>query len=85
MDAYRSQEVAGQKALRNVADRQSAMRTANRMTAATANSAILNSILEAIKAGPVLFLDGDALVGGTVDRFNYKLGQLQVLAARGAK
>lgn len=85
LDAYRSQEVAGQKALRNVADRQSAMRTANRMTAATANSAILNSILEAIKAGQVLFLDGDALVGGTVDRFNYKLGQLQVLAARGAK
>lgn len=44
----------------------------------------LDRILAAIEAGQVLLLDGEALVGGTADRMNAKLGQLQILTARGA-
>jgi phage-related protein len=44
----------------------------------------LDSILAAIERGQVLLLDGDALVGGTADRMNRQLGQLQLLTARGA-
>jgi len=44
----------------------------------------LDALLAAIERGQVLLLDGDALVGGTADRMNEKLGQLSVLAARGA-
>jgi phage-related protein len=44
----------------------------------------LDSILAAIERGQVLLLDGDALIGGTADRMNARLGQLQLLTARGA-
>ena len=44
----------------------------------------LDSILAAIEAGQVLVLDGDAVVGGTADRMNAKLGQIQILTTRGA-
>lgn len=44
----------------------------------------LDALLAAVERNQVLLLDGDALVGGTADRMNEKLGQLSVLAARGA-
>ena len=53
-------------------------------TAETSFFGKLDSILAAIERGQVLLLDGDALVGGTADRMNRHLGQLQLLTARGA-
>lgn len=44
----------------------------------------LDKILTAIERGQVLMLDGDALVGGTVDRYDAAMGQRRLLAARGA-
>lgn len=44
----------------------------------------LDSILAAIQNGQVLVIDGDALVGATADRFDHRLGQQRLLAARGA-
>lgn len=44
----------------------------------------LDSILSAIERGQILTIDGDALVGGTFERYDTKLGQRRVLAARGA-
>jgi phage-related minor tail protein len=44
----------------------------------------LDKILTAIEKGQILTIDGEALIGATVDRFDNKLGQRQVLAARGA-
>ena len=44
----------------------------------------LDRILTAIEKGQVLMLDGDALVGGTVDRYDTAMGQRRLLAARGA-
>ena len=44
----------------------------------------LDRILAAIERGQVLMLDGDALVGGTVDRYDAAMGQRRLLAARGA-
>lgn len=85
LGAYREQEVNAQRSLRNIADQQVARQSAGQMVAATANSGTLDAILAAIKEGQVLVLDGDALVGGTADRMDRKLGQLRVLSARGAK
>lgn len=44
----------------------------------------LDKILTAIEAGHVLLLDGDALVGGTVNKFDKALGQRRALVVRGA-
>lgn len=85
LDAYSEQEVAGQRTLRGVAEKQLARQTAGQNAIATANSGVLDKILSAIEKGQVLLLDGDAVVGGTADRFNKKLGMMQVLSARGAK
>lgn len=84
LDAYSEQEVAGQRALRNVAEQQAAHQTASQMTAATANSGMLDKILAAIEKGQVLLLDGDAVVGGTANRMDTALGQRRILASRGA-
>jgi hypothetical protein len=45
-------------------------------------SAQLEEILTAIKAGQVLMLDGNQLVGGTADRMNQALGQIQAISIR---
>lgn len=45
---------------------------------------VLGSILQAIKEGQILVLDGDRVVGGTLNRMNRGLGELQALATRGA-
>ena len=44
----------------------------------------LDAILDAIKSGQVLTIDGAALVGATADRYDATLGQKRALAARGA-
>jgi phage-related minor tail protein len=44
----------------------------------------LDGILAAIKQGQVIALDGDKLVGGTVNKTDVALGQRRVLVARGA-
>lgn len=44
----------------------------------------LDQILNAIQRGQTIVLDGDTLVGSTADRYDNKLGQRRVLAARGA-
>lgn len=44
----------------------------------------LDSILSAIEAGHIIAIDGDALVGATIDKYDSKLGQRRALAARGA-
>ena len=44
----------------------------------------LDKILTAIELGQILTIDGDALVGATVDRLDNKLGQRRALAARRA-
>jgi len=45
-------------------------------------SAQLGEILQAIKAGQVLMLDGNKLVGGTADKMNTALGQIQAISIR---
>lgn len=52
--------------------------------AAVNNAIQLDKILAAIERGQVILLDGDALVGGTADRMNNKMGMLRVLTTRGA-
>ncbi len=44
----------------------------------------LDSILAAIERGQIITLDGDAVVGGTIDRIDSRLGQRRALATRGA-
>ena len=56
-------------------------------TATTAETGMLDKldkILTAIKQGQVITLDGDKLVGGTVDRTDAALGKRRVLVTRGA-
>lgn len=84
LDAYSSQEVAGQKALRHVADQQSARQITGQMAAATANGPVLDRILAAIEKGQVLLLDGNTLVGATAGKMDNTLGQRQVMVGRGA-
>ena len=45
----------------------------------------LDGILTAIKAGHIIAIDGDRLVGATADKFDSRLGMNRVLAERGAK
>jgi phage-related protein len=45
----------------------------------------LDSILDAVERGQVLVLDGDAVVGGTADRMNEALGEMEALAERGVR
>ena len=44
----------------------------------------LDQILNAIKLGQVIMLDGKTLVGSTAVRYDNELGQRRVLAERGA-
>jgi hypothetical protein len=56
-------------------------------SAAAAESGLLSKldrILEAIERGQVLAIDGEALVGSTLHKYDNKLGQRRALAARGA-
>ena len=84
LDAYSSQEVAGQKALRNIADRQSARQITGQMITATANGPMLERILKAIEKGQILSIDKKLLIGGTAYDYDSTLGQRRALVARGA-
>lgn len=84
LDAYRAQEVAGQKALRNIAEQQTARYASRQMAAASTNAPMLEQILTAIRKGQVLLLDGDALVGATANRMDNALGRRRDLTAKGA-
>jgi hypothetical protein len=44
----------------------------------------LDSILAAIERGQVMLIDGETLVGATADKMNRRLGQIQLLTAKGA-
>lgn len=84
MDAYREQEVGAQKALRHVAEQQTARQATVQRVAASTNSPVLEKILTAIEKGQILTIDGDALVGATADRMDNALGRRRTLATRGA-
>ena len=84
LDAYRDPEYSGQRIFRNLAEQQSEKYAAGQMSVATANSPMLEKILEAIEKGQVLMLDGDAVVGATAARMDTALGGRRVLASRGA-
>lgn len=84
LDAYNSQELDGQNALRKVADRGAAQQATSQLMAASSNAPLLEKILTAIEKGQVLCLDGDAIVGGTVGRMDTLLGRRRILVERGA-
>lgn len=84
LEAYRSQEVAGQNALRSVADRQAALRSTSQMAAAATNSAVLDKILAAIERGQVITIDGNLLIGATANGYDQALGLRRDLMAKGA-
>jgi len=84
LDAYSAQELAGQRALRSVADQQAARQATIQTAAAASNATMLEKILAAIQEGQVLTLDGDTLVGATANRMDTALGQRRALASRGA-
>ena len=84
LEAYNSQEVNAQRALRNVAEQQTARQTAGQMAVASSNSPMLEKILAAIEKGQVITLDGDALVGATANKMDNALGRRRALASRGA-
>lgn len=84
LDAYNSQEVNAQRALRNLAEQQTARQTAGQMAAASSNGPMLEKILNAIEKGQIITLDGDALVGATANKMDNALGRRRALASRGA-
>jgi chromosome segregation ATPase len=85
MAAYQDEGVdAGQAVARSVSDRSLARSNANLQGLFAGSSAKLDQILQAIQAGQVILLDGDRLVGGTVDRMDAGFGQRRLLVERGA-
>ena len=84
IDAYSSQEITGQTALRNIADNRAAQQTAGQQAAAAAQGDRLDKILAAIERGQILTIDGDTLVGATANKMDNTLGQRRALVARGA-
>lgn len=86
LDAYQDEgEDAGPQALRNVSAQAASKSNQFLQSFANSSGSKLDKILAAIERGQVLVLDGDAVVGGTADRMNRKLGQDRELVARGAK
>ena len=86
LDAYQDEgEDAGPQALRSVSAQAASKSNQFLQSFANSSGSKLDKILAAIERGQVLVLDGDAVVGGTADRMNRKLGQDRELVARGAK
>lgn len=86
LDAYQDEgEEASLQALRGVSTQATSRSSQFLQSFADNNGSKLDKILAAIERGQVLVLDGDAVVGGTADRMNRKLGQDRELVARGAK
>ena len=84
LDAYRPEEVGAQKALRHVAEQQTARQVNTQMAAAGSSAPLLEKILTAIEQGQILTIDGDTLVGATSNKMDSALGRRRALAARGA-
>lgn len=86
LDAYQDEgEDAGPQAIRSVSAQAASKSNQFLQSFANSSGSKLDKILAAIERGQVLVLDGDAVVGGTADRMNRKLGQDRELVARGAK
>lgn len=85
MDAYTDlQALDGQQSLASLSAKEAAQQAAGQAELAAANSGVLGQILQAIKAGQVITLDGAAVVGGTAGRMDTALGRRRALTAGGA-
>ncbi len=74
----------GQSVFRAVQEQNDARRTTSLQTSTSTTANRLDRILEAIKDGQLIVLDGDKVVGGTASRMNGALGDIQLLTERGA-
>jgi hypothetical protein len=83
LDAY--EEPSSYTVLRDVALKDASRQAQTYQVAAQESNGMLEKILEAIKAGQVVVLDGNKLVGGTAQRMDKALGLERILAERGAK
>lgn len=77
-------DVSGQGVFQAIQGQDTARQAASYQAAAGSTADRLDRILEAIERGQVIMLDGDSLVGATVDRIDSRLGQRRELVARGA-
>lgn len=86
LDAYGSIEALdGRVMLQTVESAAQEQHARVAQSAAAEQSGKLDLILKAIEKGQIIALDGDKVVGGTLDRFNRKLGAERNLVALGAK
>lgn len=83
LEAY--EEPSSYTVLRDVAIKDASRQAQTYQVAAQESNGMLEKILEAIKAGQVVVLDGNKLVGGTAQRMDKALGLERILAERGAK
>lgn len=83
LEAY--EEPSSYTVLRDVALKDASRQAQTYQVAAQESNGMLEKILEAIKAGQVVVLDGNKLVGGTAQRMDKALGLERILAERGAK
>lgn len=85
MGAYSGEtDNVGQSVARGITEKTTARNADAFKDYANENATMLGEILGAIKQGKVIALDGDKLVGGTVNRTDVALGQRRVLVTRGA-
>jgi hypothetical protein len=86
IDAYNNEGTqSAPRALQSINERALSRSSAAMQSAAASSAPMLEKILAAIKAGQVLAIDGNTLVGATVGRTDAALGQERELVARGAK
>lgn len=79
------EEPSSYTVLRDVVLKDASRQAQTYQVAAQESNGMLEKILEAIKAGQVVVLDGNKLVGGTAQRMDKALGLERILAERGAK
>ena len=84
MQSYAAQEQRAADALSSVTLQSNNAQLGTQQAAAAEQRELLGRILEAVEQGQVIALDGDKVVGGTVNRTDAALGQIRILAARGA-
>lgn len=77
-------DVSGQGVFQAIQGQETAQQMASYQATAGSTADRLDRILEAIERGQVIMLDGDQLVGATVDRMDSRLGQRRALVERGA-
>lgn len=84
LSAYKDEGDSAPAVMRNVSNRALSRSSENFQTFINGNNSKLDQILAAIKAGQVILLDGNQVVGGTSDRMDNALGQRRALVERGA-